>query len=152
AVQLARKHGLDHSVDLIFGWPQQTLGDALDDVRTLIDWGVPHLTVYPLNQPKSIAFSSAPYVDQIAPVRERVRMYRAIRDRLLEAGYEQITMSDYQRRDRSHFDYENRTHDPLRTDMRAIGYSGFSRCAGSAERPGLTWIGPNDLNEYYAQV
>jgi len=152
AVQLAQKYGLDHSVDLIFGWPQQTQDDALDDVRTVIDWGVPHLTVYPLNQPKSIAFSSPPYVDQIAPVSERVRTYRAIRDLLLGAGYEQISMSDFQRRDRSHFDYENFTHDPLHVDMRAVGYSGFSRCAGTAGQPGVTWIGPNDLNDYYAQV
>jgi oxygen-independent coproporphyrinogen-3 oxidase len=152
AVELARKHGLDHSVDLIFGWPQQTMADALDDVRTVIDWRVPHLTVYPLNQPKSIAFSSPPYVDQIAPVRERVLTYRAIRDLLLASGYDQITMSDYQRRDRSHFDYESFTHDPLRVDMRAVGYSGFSRCAGTAAAPGVTWIGPDDLNDYYAQV
>ncbi len=36
--------------------------------------------------------------------------------------------------------------------MRAVGYSGFSRCAGTAAHPELTWIGPGDLTEYYAQV
>jgi coproporphyrinogen III oxidase-like Fe-S oxidoreductase len=152
SVALMQRHALDHSVDLIFGWPQQTYEDALDDVATLISWRVPHLTVYPLNQPKGIAFSSSPYVEQIAPVRDRVRMYRAIRDRLLGSGYRQITMSDYQLADRSHFDYENFTHDPLNTDMRAVGYSGFSRSAGTAAEPGFTWIGPHELGEYYRQV
>lgn len=152
SVALMQEHGLDHSVDLIFGWPQQTYEDALDDIAMVIAWRVPHVTVYPLNQPKGIAFSSAPYVDQIVSVRERVRMYRGIRDLLLERGYRQVTMSDYQLVDRSHFDYENFTHDPLNTDMRAIGYSGFSRCAGSAAEPGFTWIAPHELGEYYRQV
>jgi oxygen-independent coproporphyrinogen III oxidase len=152
SVALMQEHGLDHSVDLIFGWPQQTFEDALDDVATVASWRVPHVTVYPLNQPKGIAFSSPPYVDQIASVRERVRMYRGIRDLLVERGYRQVTMSDYQLADRSHFDYENFTHDPLNTDMRAVGYSGFSRCAGTAERPGTTWIAPHELPEYYRQV
>jgi oxygen-independent coproporphyrinogen-3 oxidase len=152
SVALMQRHRLDHSVDLIFGWPQQTFEDALDDIATIVSWRVPHVTVYPLNQPKGIAFSSSPYVEQIAPVRERLRMYRAIRDRLRESGYEQITMSDYQLADRSHFDYENFTHDPLETDMRAVGYSGFSRSAGTATAPGFTFIAPHELGEYYRQV
>jgi oxygen-independent coproporphyrinogen III oxidase len=152
SVALMQRHGLDHSVDLIFGWPQQRLEDALDDIDTVAAWRVPHVTVYPLNQPKGIAFSSSPYVDQIVPVPERLRMYRAIRDRLLGNGYRQITMSDYQLADRSHFDYENFTHDPLDTDMRAIGYSGFSRYAGTAAEPGFTWIAPHELSEYYRHL
>ncbi|HBF13465.1 MAG TPA: hypothetical protein DDW49_08820 [Deltaproteobacteria bacterium] len=153
AIQHARDLGLDHSVDLIYGWPTQTLEDLFNDVAQLVVWGVLHMTVYPLNQVKeATAFSREPLLSQCASILERLEMYRRVRDFLLANGYRQVTMSDFERDDgRSHYTYENTTHDAL-SDWWAVGYSGVHRRAGTWDHPGFSYLSPHDLKTYYAQL
>ncbi len=154
AVQHARDVGFEHSVDLIYGLPAQTYDDALEDVRTLVAWKIPHLTIYPLNQvPGLSAFSAEPYASLCAAIPERLRMYHGIRDFLLSQGYRQVTMSDFEiDDDRSHYEYENKSHDPLKNDWWALGYMGHHRRVGQYDRPGFSYLAPEDLGEYYAQL
>jgi hypothetical protein len=48
-LEWAREFGLSCNVDLIFGWPQQTVSTMVKDLETIISWGVYDLTHYELN-------------------------------------------------------------------------------------------------------
>jgi oxygen-independent coproporphyrinogen III oxidase len=154
ALEWINKYDLNHSLDLIYGWPTQTFDDALNDIQTLMDWNVPHITSYPLNVLKDLtAFSRPPLNEKVPQISEFTRMYREIRSLLLANGYQQRTMSDYEKSDRtSSFAYETLSHDPMRCDIYAIGYSGGFRICGLPENPGFGYITPHVLNKYYEQI
>jgi len=48
AVNAAREAGLRVNLDLIFGWPEQTLGEWRDDLAAAVAIGPDHLSCYPL--------------------------------------------------------------------------------------------------------
>ncbi len=49
AFRAARAAGFDNvSLDLIFGWPGQTLADWESDLNTILDWSPEHLSLYSL--------------------------------------------------------------------------------------------------------
>src|SRR6266498_1493073 len=48
-LEWAREFGLPANIDLIFGWPQQTVSTMVHDLETAISWGVYDITHYELN-------------------------------------------------------------------------------------------------------
>ncbi len=48
-LEWAREFGLACNIDLIFGWPQQTISTMVQDLETVISWGVHDITHYELN-------------------------------------------------------------------------------------------------------
>jgi len=61
AVALARRAGFDNlNLDLMFGLPRQTLGQALADVRTAIELGPEHISYYQLTLEPGTAFYHQP--------------------------------------------------------------------------------------------
>src|SRR3954469_4405179 len=48
-IEWARELGLTCNIDLIFGWPQQTISTMVKDLETAISWGVYDITHYELN-------------------------------------------------------------------------------------------------------
>jgi oxygen-independent coproporphyrinogen-3 oxidase len=161
AIVLCRELGFVFGCDLIFGWPSQSIEDALDDIRVMIDWQVPHLTVSPLRTLKNATrFSSAPYMHMIPRTSELIAMYLAIRDLLAASGYHQITLSDWDRAKPddcetsgvSNFLHENWASDPLACDVIGVGYAAHTRILGSVRQPGFAFATPHDLGSYYGQL
>lgn len=61
AIAIARRAGFDNfNVDLMHGLPQQSVDDALQDIRLAMSLGAPHLSWYQLTIEKNTAFFSSP--------------------------------------------------------------------------------------------
>ena len=112
AVAAARSLGLAVSLDLIFGWPGQTLGAWREDLDAALALGIDHLSCYPLelvlepeeavaNWPgagwpavrrwRERAASAAPGDDTVA------RMYRTAERRLTRAGLRHYEIANWAR-------------------------------------------------------
>src|SRR5439155_1132773 len=88
--------GLSVSVDLIFGWPRQTVAGMLRDLEAVVDAGVDHLTHYELNVGGRTDFALN-RSHELPSVEETLDMYRTARDFLAEMGYRQATTYDWER-------------------------------------------------------
>ena len=91
-----RDLGLAVSVDLIFGWPRQTVAGMLRDLEAIVDAEVDHLTHYELNVGGRTDFALN-RGHELPSVEETLDMYRAARDFLAEQGYRQATTYDWER-------------------------------------------------------
>ena len=61
AIELARSAGFDRlNIDLMYGLPDQTMEEGLDDITTAIEQGIDHLSWYQLTIERNTAFWSAP--------------------------------------------------------------------------------------------
>jgi len=96
AAQAARTAGFDNfNLDLMFGLPQQTLDEALADVRTALALQPAHLSVYQLTlEPNTLFHAQPPELpddDAIAVMQE------ALQAELTDAGFVQYEVSAYAR-------------------------------------------------------
>jgi len=94
AAQAARTAGFDNfNLDLMFGLPQQTLDEALADVRTALALQPAHLSVYQLTlEPNTLFHAQPPELpddDAIAVMQE------ALQTELTDAGFVQYEVSAY---------------------------------------------------------
>ncbi|MEU3292839.1 radical SAM protein [Streptomyces longwoodensis] len=101
AIEKLRATGKPYNVDMMFGLPQQTTATVADDIRRLIDLGVPTITVYRLrnadragmgignravwNVPSVKSRLDAQYA--FPSVGETYAMREAVVELLLDAGY-----------------------------------------------------------------
>lgn len=164
AVEWASELGLGCNVDLIYGWPQQTLTHMRDDLKALMGSGVQHITHYELNVGGATDFALNHRQDLPSP--ERVReMYHEAVALLTSGGYVQLTPYDFQKMDvaaHSDFVYEEcrRSFDPH--DVWAWGYAAISDLPGHRPGPqgdsghqeagGWTFMNHRTLTGYYASI
>src|SRR5262249_56660449 len=102
ALQAARSAGFGNvSLDLIFGWPGQTLDDWRRDLETVLGWdGAPeHLSLYSL-----IVESGTPMADAVArgiltvPDEDATAdLYEAAMELLARAGWVQYEVANWSR-------------------------------------------------------
>jgi oxygen-independent coproporphyrinogen-3 oxidase len=89
-LELCRTLGLGSNVDLIFGWPRQTVDDMLRDLETVVERGVPHLTHYELNVGRLTDFARRRR-DELRSVEQNLEMYRTSKQYLEAGGYRHLT-------------------------------------------------------------
>ena len=94
AAQAARAAGFDNfNLDLMFGLPQQTLDEALADLRTALALNPAHLSVYQLTlEPNTLFHAQPPALpddDVIAAMQD------ALQTELADAGFAQYEVSAY---------------------------------------------------------
>lgn len=145
------------NVDLIYGWPEQTVDDMLFDLGELVRSGVRHITHYQLNIAGRSDFSKAQR-DVLPSLDETIDMYRESVRFLTANGFRQATVYDWERIEpdtngRFRFEgaeqYQYETH--LRRLLEAgddgmvlqhmigVGYAAISL-------PPSTWAGDDGLN------
>ena len=78
AIKLARSAGFDRlNIDLMYGLPEQTIEDGLNDIAIAIDRGIDHVSWYQLTIERNTAFWSAPPMlpadDLIEPMQSRAK-------------------------------------------------------------------------------
>lgn len=95
-LEWAREFGLSCNVDLIFGWPQQTVSTMVKDLETIISWGVYDITHYELNVGGPTDFALNRY-HELPSTLSNLEMYRVSRDLLTSHGYEQITAYNWRK-------------------------------------------------------
>ena len=95
-ISWCRDLGLSVSVDLIFGWPRQTVAGMLRDLEAVVGAEVDHLTHYELNVGGRTDFALNRR-HELPSVEATLDMYRTARDFLAEHGYRQATTYDWER-------------------------------------------------------
>ena len=91
-----RDLGLPLSIDLIFGWPNQTVDHMLNDLRALVAGGITHITNYELNVAGRTDFSRNRR-HELPTTEQNLEMYRIGRDYLVAEGFRQTTPYDFER-------------------------------------------------------
>jgi oxygen-independent coproporphyrinogen-3 oxidase len=96
---LARRAGMQVSVDLIFAAPGETLDQWSADLSAVLELAPDHVSTYGLTFEEGTAFWNRRGHDELAPVEEDVEleMYALGIDRLTAAGYEHYEVSNFAR-------------------------------------------------------
>jgi len=118
ALENCHKYNLANSLDLIYGWPEQTMDNMLEDLRTAVDAGVHHITHYELNVAGRSDFATPKKRALLPSIETNIEMYHAAQEFMTNAGFEQVTVYDWRRiptdgvTDRlSSYNYEHNMHD-----------------------------------------
>jgi oxygen-independent coproporphyrinogen III oxidase len=151
------------SVDLIFGWPRQTLERMLADLEAITAAGVGHLTHYELNVAGRTPFAEERR-HELPSRAENLEMYRVGSDFLRQAGYRQQTAYDWDRIDAplpTDYRFESGWHQPLRRDeagrlagldMWGWGFAGVTSFLGSPRTPGWTYLNHRRVEDYFRDL
>lgn len=98
AVENARKAGFENmSIDLMFGFPNQTLDEWKQDVSKAVNLGVEHISAYSLMYEDGTQLASKLDKGEIAEVDDELslRMYQHLVEALRKAGYEHYEISNF---------------------------------------------------------
>ena len=100
AVQRLRQAGIDNiSVDLMYGFPDETLDDWLYDIQSALALQVEHLSAYALMYEEGTPLYRLLQSGEVSEVDEELsrQMYYELKDRLERAGYEHYEISNFAR-------------------------------------------------------
>jgi oxygen-independent coproporphyrinogen III oxidase len=154
-LEWAREFELPANIDLIFGWPQQTVATMVKDLETAISWGVYDITHYELNVGGPTDFALNRY-HELPSTLSNLEMYRVSRDLLKSHGYEQITAYNWRKPgDPYSRQYEEGVTHRLDTmDTLGLGYAAITFFYDVALEEGRSWsfINWRNLNEYKARI
>lgn len=98
AVETARKAGFDNiSIDLMFGFPNQTLREWQDDVRQALELQVQHLSAYSLMYEEGTPLFRMLEKNEIQELDEELstQMYEYLLDATAQAGFEHYEISNF---------------------------------------------------------
>ena len=162
AIEWCRQLNLPLSLDLIFGWPNQTVDHMLRDLEAVAEAGVDHITNYELNIAGRTDFSRHRRAELPSTV-ENLEMYRAGKQFLESGGFQQVTPYDFERRagDRSSsYVYEELFRRPFRHDHDARlgfdawgwGFAGISFFFGTPASPGWAYINQVHVDDYFRHI
>lgn len=155
--------GLASSVDLIFGWPRQTIGHMLTDLKAIVDTEVPHITHYELNVAGRTDFARNRR-DELPSTKANREMYHIGRAFLLDHGYRQLTAYDWAKRDDAvggNCLYEETGHVPLGStedgrvhgcDTWGWGFAGVSFVYGTPAEPGWVYMNSPRIEQYFKRL
>jgi oxygen-independent coproporphyrinogen-3 oxidase len=96
AIDIAQRHFTNVNLDLMYGLPGQSPGDALADVETALSYAPAHLSCYHLTLEPNTYFHRFP--PKLPDEEATAEMQDAIEARLAEAGYEHYEVSAYAKR------------------------------------------------------
>ncbi len=152
AIEWCQELGLPCNVDLIFGWPRQTVSTMMKDLELLVSTGIHHITHYELNVggPTDFALNRR---HELPSVAENLEMYRLSRDYLKSCGYVQLTPYDWEKIDAP----EQRLYEECDRDFRAMdifgwGYAGVSQFADAGGRTAWTYRQHTSVKDYYRSI
>ncbi|MGW2815754.1 coproporphyrinogen-III oxidase family protein [Streptomyces sp. NPDC001415] len=155
SLEWARELGLSANVDLIFGWPQQTVDTMLEDLETLVSWDVYDITHYELNVGGPTDFALNRF-HELPSTLANLEMYRAGRDFLLDRGYQQLSTYNFRRPgDPAAHDFrEGYTTRFDHLDTLGLGYAAITFFGNPALPSGRSWsfINHRNLAQYKAAV
>jgi oxygen-independent coproporphyrinogen-3 oxidase len=152
AIRWAQELGLQCNVDLIFGWPRQTLASMLSDLQQIVAAKVDHIAHYELNigGPTDFSLNRRHELPSAELTRE---MYRTARYFLCASGYRQLTVYDFQKTtDGSEFVYEECKRDFDRAEMWGWGFAGVSEFCIGEEAAGSTYLNHRRVRDYFAAL
>ena len=162
-VEHCQELGLACNVDLIYGWPRQTVDHMLRDLDTMVRLRVPHLTHYELNVAGRTDFARHRR-DELPSVEQNLEMYREACRFLRASGYRQITSCDWERIEAGAsgaHGYETLSRAVFRQepdgrisghDVWGWGFAGLTACYGYPQDPGWVFTNAPRIDDYYRQL
>lgn len=168
SIELFHKYGLSCNVDLIFGWPEQSVSQMLHDLQAIVDSSISHITHYELNIAGRSDFARAQR-KKVADMQTKREMYRIACEFLRSSGFVQKTVYDWERsssgasNDEASTGYlyeENLRNflEPSRKDdtqcMGALGYAAVNMRMHSLEatRKSVSTMNHRKLSEYFKAI
>ncbi len=146
AVELLRRQGIDNiSIDLMFGFPGETLADWQSDIAHALALHPNHLSAYSLMYEEGTPLGKLLEQGQISEIDEElsVAMYDELADQLTATGFEHYEISNFAlpgRRSRHNSSYWN-----------ATPYIGLGAAAHSYDVCTRSW-NVSDLSQYMEAV
>lgn len=160
-IDSCRELGLALSVDLIFGWPNQTVEHMLHDLQALVATGINHLTNYELNVAGRTDFSRNRR-HELPTTEQNLEMYRLGRDYLLSEGFVQVTPYDFERAGPvpSSYLYEELFRRPFQEERDQLigydawgwGFAGISFFFGTPASPGWAYMNHAHVDDYFRDL
>ena len=132
AVRQLQSNGFSNiSIDLMFGFPGETLEDWLHDIEQALKMNVQHISAYSLMYEEGTKLYDLLTHQQIQEIDEELSrtMYQTLTERLKDAGYEHYEISNFAQPNyysRHNSSYWNNTH-YLGLGAGAHSYNGTSR-------------------------
>lgn len=146
AVECLRRVGVQNiSIDLMFGFPGETLAEWTADIDAALALGVEHLSAYSLMYEEGTALYRLLEEGRVEEIDEELyrQMYDRLIDRLTAAGYEHYEISNFAkpaRRSRHNSSY-----------WTGAPYMGIGAAAHSYDRNTRSW-NVADLNQYIKAI
>ena len=112
AVKRLRGIGIKNiSVDLMFGFPNETLEEWNDDIERLLALDIEHISAYSLMYEKGTPLFRLLQEGKVKEIDEELyrQMYDTLIDRLAKAGYEQYEISNFAKLDVQSPKFNNQT-------------------------------------------
>lgn len=162
-LEWCRELGLKSSVDLIFGWPRQTIELMLKDLEAIVRTGVRHITHYELNVAGRTDFARN-HRDELPSTEQNLELYRLSKQFLESHGYRQTTAYDWEKPTPDYqgeylfeenmqkaFAYDEKRR-IVGHDMWGWGFAGVSYFPGTPEMPGWTYMNSPRVGEYFSRL
>jgi oxygen-independent coproporphyrinogen-3 oxidase len=155
--------GLRTSVDLIYGWPHQTVESMLKDLDAIVRTGIMHITHYELNLGGRTDFvrnkkNVLPTIDQ------NLEMFHVSKQFLESEGYYQVSTYDWEKTavkrsgdfafedNMRHFFSYSKEQGITGMDMWGWGFAGVSYFIGTPDTPGCVYMNSTKVNDYFVYL
>ncbi len=138
AIDAFQRHSLACNIDLIYGWPEQTVENMLADLRDIVASGISHITHYEMNIAGRSDFATKQKA-KVPTISEKLTMYREAHAFLTSEGFVQETVYDWAKPNATRTDsglcpaqyaYEANMRDALLEDgaryMGGLGYAAIN--------------------------
>lgn len=142
AVELLRKAGFDNiSIDLMFGFPGETLNEWRDDIRQALQLDVEHISAYSLMYEEGTALFRMLETGKIDELDDEIskNMYELLVGELEQNGYEHYEISNFAKP--AHRSRHNSSY------WKGIPYIGIGAAAHSYDRTSRQW-NVADIQQY----
>ena len=134
AVKLLQREGVSNiSVDLIFGFPNETLEDWKNDINQALSLNVQHISAYSLMYEEGTKLYYLLEKGKVKPINEELslRMFDTLVDELVSNGYEHYEISNFAKQGFRSVHNSNY--------WRAIPYLGVGASAHSYDKTSRQW-------------
>jgi oxygen-independent coproporphyrinogen-3 oxidase len=163
SIEWCHKLHLPVSIDLIFGWPRQTVAGMLRDLEATVAAGVEHLTHYELNVAGRTDFARNRR-HELPSTEDNLEMYRVGRDFLIANGYRQVTTYDWEKigsaiptamkyEDQWRHRFMYGTDESVSgSETWGWGFAGISHFSGTRSHPGWTYMNHTRVDDYVKAI
>jgi oxygen-independent coproporphyrinogen-3 oxidase len=146
AVNILREAGIQNiSIDLMYGFPNETIDDWKRDIEAALSLNVEHISAYCLMIEEGTVLFEQMRKDKLGIRNEETEraMYELLMDKLTEAGYEHYEISNFARSG-----YRSRHNSSYWHD---VPYIGLGAAAHSYDLKSRSW-NIADIKEYIASI
>lgn len=146
ATEMLRRAGIDNiSIDLMFGFPDETLSEWNDDISSAIDMNVQHISAYSLTYEEGTRLHGMLCKGIVTETDEELsrKMYYTLSERLTSAGFEHYEISNF-----AIPGYRSRHNSSY---WKGIPYIGIGASAHSFDTASRQW-NVSDIREYIDSI